>query len=108
MIKIEPELPVTEKKTCRRSSSFGSAKGDHSDNNLQGSPSVPSYMATTELAKAKLHAQASPRMSPDVQEKSTGMIRRHSLPSAPNLKQSSISPRIHRVLPQVQARSKSD
>lgn len=108
MIKIEPELPVTEQKTGRRRSSFGSAKADHSDNNLQGSPSVPSYMAATESAKAKLRAQASPRMSPDVQEKSTGMIRRHSLPSAPNLKQSSVSPRTHRVLPQVQARSRSD
>ncbi|XP_057824792.2 protein IQ-DOMAIN 30 [Cryptomeria japonica] len=106
--KTEPELPVTEQKTGRRRSSFGSVKGDHSDNNLQGSPSVPSYMAATESAKAKLRAQASQRMSPDVQEKSTGMIRRHSLPSAPNLKQPSVSPRTHRVLPQVQARSRSD
>ncbi|KAH9330911.1 hypothetical protein KI387_003019, partial [Taxus chinensis] len=108
MTKMEPELPVVEQKTGRRRSSFGSVKGDHADNNLQGSPSVPSYMAATESAKAKLRAQASPRMSPDVQEKSSAVTRRHSLPSASNGKQPSVSPRTHRVLPQVQARSKSD
>uniref|UniRef100_A0A0D6QXL4 DUF4005 domain-containing protein n=1 Tax=Araucaria cunninghamii TaxID=56994 RepID=A0A0D6QXL4_ARACU len=96
--KTEPEPPVVEQKTARRRSSFGSVKGDHAENNMQGSPAVPSYMAATESAKAKLRVQASLRSSPDVQEKT--VVRRHSLPAAPNGKQPSVSPRTHRVLSQ--------
>jgi len=101
--KTEPETPVVEHKSTRRRSSFGSVKTEHTEHASQGSPSIPSYMAATESAKAKLRGHASPRSSPDVQEKGTPIIRRHSLPAAPNGKPNSVSPRTQRLLPQVQS-----
>lgn len=100
--KNEPETPVVEQKSTRRRSSFGSVKTEHTEHASQGSPSIPSYMAATESAKAKLRGH-SPRSSPDVQEKGTPIIRRHSLPAAPNGKPNSVSPRTQRLLPQVQS-----
>lgn len=100
--KNEPETPVVEQKSTRRRSSFGSVKSEHTEHASQGSPSIPSYMAATESAKAKLRGH-SPRSSPDVQEKGTPIIRRHSLPAAPNGKPNSVSPRTQRLLPQVQS-----
>eukprot|EP01018_Ginkgo_biloba_P024030 Gb_18991 [translate_table: standard] len=107
----ESELSGTEQKIARRRSSFGSVKADHAENGSQGSPSIPSYMAATESAKAKLRGQASPRSSPDVQEKTSNSMRRFSLPASSNGKQNSVSPRPQRLLPQVQVtkgNSKSD
>ncbi|CAN4124374.1 unnamed protein product [Withania somnifera] len=64
---------------------------------------VPSYMAPTKSAKAKLKEQASPRFGQDVAEKNA-LSRRHSLPSPMNGKlSSSPSPRVQRL---VQARAK--
>jgi len=100
--KNESETPVVEHKSTRRRSSFGSVKTEHTEHASQGSPSIPSYMAATESAKAKLRGH-SPRSSPDVQEKGTPIIRRHSLPAAPNGKPNSVSPRTQRLLPQVQS-----
>lgn len=98
--KSEAETPVVEHKSTRRRSSFGSVKTEHTEHASQGSPSIPSYMAATESAKAKLRGH-SPKSSPDVQEKGTPIIRRHSLPAAPNGKPNSVSPRTQRLLPQV-------
>ncbi|XP_016452016.2 protein IQ-DOMAIN 31 [Nicotiana tabacum] len=57
---------------------------------------VPSYMAPTKSAKAKLKEQASPRFGQDVSEKNA-LSRRHSLPSPMNGKLSS-SPRVQRLV----------
>lgn len=59
---------------------------------------VPSYMAPTKSAKAKLKEQASPRFGQDVAEKNA-LTRRHSLPSPMNGKlSSSPSPRVQRLV----------
>ncbi|KAK4376724.1 hypothetical protein RND71_003020 [Anisodus tanguticus] len=59
---------------------------------------VPSYMAPTKSAKAKLREQASPRFGQDVAEKNA-LTRRHSLPSPMNGKlSSSPSPRVQRLV----------
>ncbi|CAN1179930.1 Protein IQ-DOMAIN 31 [Linum perenne] len=82
-------------KSGKRASGSTQAKQEFAENGAQNSPTVPSYMAATASAKAKLRAQGSPRLSQDSAEKSNGGTRRHSLPSA-NSKVSSHSPRTHR------------
>ena len=79
------------------------AKPERAENGLESSPKLPSYMATTESAKAKLRAQGSPQLGQDVPEKNN-ITRRHSLPSSTNGKMSSISPRTHKP---VQANGKA-
>ncbi|XP_038687975.1 protein IQ-DOMAIN 31-like isoform X2 [Tripterygium wilfordii] len=71
------------------------AKQDHAENVLQSSPTLPSYMAATESAKAKLRLQGSPKFGQDEVEKN--VIRRHSLPST-NSKINSQSPRTQRMV----------
>ncbi|KAF7806173.1 protein IQ-DOMAIN 31 isoform X1 [Senna tora] len=80
-------------KTSWRASIQG--KQDRAENGLQSSPTLPSYMAATESAKAKLRAQGSPRLGQDGGEKNNS-ARRHSLPSSTNCKISSHSPRTQR------------
>ncbi|XP_021808320.1 protein IQ-DOMAIN 31 [Prunus avium] len=82
-------------KSSRKSST--PAKQERSENGLQSSPTVPSYMAATESAKAKLRAQGSPRFGQDGTEKNNS-TRRHSLPSSTNSKISSQSPRTQRLV----------
>ncbi|XP_065877074.1 protein IQ-DOMAIN 30-like [Euphorbia lathyris] len=82
-------------------------KQERAENGLQSSPTVPSYMAATESAKAKLRAQGSPRLSQDGAEKSNS-ARRHSLPSSTNSKISSHSPRTRTVNSGGKGGSKSD
>lgn len=65
-------------------------------------PTLPSYMAVTQSAKAKLRSQGSPRLVQDVSGEN-GFVRRHSLPSSTNGK-SSLSPRVQK--PVVQANGK--
>ncbi|RDY03674.1 Protein IQ-DOMAIN 31, partial [Mucuna pruriens] len=77
------------------------AKQERAENGMQNSPTLPSYMAATESAKAKLRAQGSPRFGQDGSERNTGSernnhTRRHSLPSSTNSKISSHSPRTQR------------
>ncbi|XP_052189761.1 protein IQ-DOMAIN 31-like [Diospyros lotus] len=69
-------------------------KQEYSENVSQNTPTLPSYMAATESAKAKLRAQGSPRLGQDGAE--SGFVRRHSLPSSTNGKLSSVSPRVQR------------
>lgn len=78
-------------KTSQRRASLP-AIFDHQENGVHNTPRVPSYMAPTESAKAKLRGQGSPRFSWDVVEKN-GATRRHSLSSSTNSKLSSLSPR---------------
>ncbi|XP_028210292.1 protein IQ-DOMAIN 31-like isoform X3 [Glycine soja] len=78
------------------------AKQERAENGIQNSPALPSYMAATESAKAKLKAQGSPRFGQDGSEKNNH-TRRHSLPSSTNCKISSHSPR---TLRQVQSGGK--
>lgn len=68
------------------------AKPERAENGLESSPKLPSYMATTQSAKAKLRAQGSPRLGQDVPEKNN-ITRRHSLPSSTNGKMNSLSPK---------------
>ncbi|PON34693.1 P-loop containing nucleoside triphosphate hydrolase [Parasponia andersonii] len=76
---------------------FTPAKQERAENGLESSPALPSYMAATESAKAKLRAQGSPRFGQDTTEKSN-LNRRHSLPSSTNNKISSQSPRTQKLV----------
>ncbi|XP_057481022.1 protein IQ-DOMAIN 31-like isoform X1 [Actinidia eriantha] len=66
-------------KSTRKASS--SAKQERAENGIQNRNTLPSYMAATESAKAKLRAQGSPRLSEDGVEKHN-LTRRHSLPAS--------------------------
>ncbi|KAI9117224.1 hypothetical protein K1719_011390 [Acacia pycnantha] len=77
----------------RRASVQG--KQERTENGVHSSPTLPSYMAATESAKAKLRAQGSPRLGQDSGERNNS-ARRHSLPSSTNSKISSHSPRTQR------------
>lgn len=83
----------TTKERIRRRKSLPT-KQENSENISQNTPSVPSYMAATQSAKAKLKAQGSPKVSDDGAE--NGFVRRHSLPSSANGKFNSLSPRIQK------------
>ncbi|XP_044476241.1 protein IQ-DOMAIN 31-like isoform X2 [Mangifera indica] len=72
-------------------------KQEHVENGLQNSPTLPSYMAATESAKAKLRLQGSPRSAEDDADRSSAS-RRQSLPSSTNSRISSHSPRTQRPL----------
>ncbi|CAA6666222.1 unnamed protein product [Spirodela intermedia] len=93
-LSAEEEASEENHKTGKRRASF-SAKPDYPENGLQNTPKLPSYMAATESAKAKLRAQNSPRIGTDEADK-TGFTRRHSLPSSINGKLNSVSPRTQR------------
>lgn len=71
------------------------AKHEYAENISQNSPALPSYMAATESAKAKLRATGSSKLSEDGVEQQ-GFVRRHSLPALSNGKLSSLSPRIQK------------
>lgn len=72
------------------------AKHDEQDTSLPSETKVPSYMATTESAKAKVRGQVSPRFGQDAFEKN-GLSRRYSLPSSTNAKLTS-SPRVQSLV----------
>ncbi|XP_031505312.1 protein IQ-DOMAIN 31 isoform X1 [Nymphaea colorata] len=86
----DDQVPAGGQKTSKRRSSFP-------ENGLHKSPALPSYMAATESAKAKLRCQGSPRFGSDGTE-GNGVTRRHSLPSVSNGKVSSLSPRTQRLV----------
>ncbi|MED6196534.1 IQ-domain, variant 2 [Stylosanthes scabra] len=89
----EDPVGTENQKPNRKASNV--AKQERAENGLQNSPTLPSYMAATESAKAKLRAQGSPRLANDGSEKNNA-ARRHSLPSSTNTKISSQSPRTQR------------
>ncbi|XP_075510678.1 protein IQ-DOMAIN 31-like isoform X1 [Primulina tabacum] len=69
---------------------------EHPENILQNTPSVPSYMAATESAKAKLRAQGSSKLDEDGADHA--YARRHSLPVSFSGKLSSLPPRIQKPI----------
>lgn len=106
--KITPDVNSSEEKSMssnsesvnrsnnrRRSSFSAGVEIPEAELHSSASKSVPSYMATTASAKARLRGQNSPRVvtTPDSADKN-GLMRRHSLPSGSvNGKLKSISPR---------------
>ncbi|KAL6651576.1 hypothetical protein ACP70R_010501 [Stipagrostis hirtigluma subsp. patula] len=90
----------------KRESSIKAARSDHADQEprISNSNPLPSYMQFTESARAKASANASPKMSPDVQDSIPR--KRHSLPMT-NGKQDS-SPRMQRSSSQAQQNVKSN
>ncbi|KAL3748408.1 hypothetical protein ACJRO7_009622 [Eucalyptus globulus] len=91
-VEIQRDDSVSDEKrrSCRKSST--PSKQEYEENGSRSSPALPSYMAATKSAKAKLRAQGSPRFGQDGAEKSN-LSRRHSLPSPVNSKINSQSPR---------------
>ncbi|XP_062111663.1 protein IQ-DOMAIN 29 [Humulus lupulus] len=83
-------------KTRQRRASLP-AKFDPQENVVHDTPKLPSYMAPTESAKARLRGQGSPRLSRDVVEKNA-LLRRHSLSSSTNSMLTSLSPRAHKLV----------
>ncbi|KAK2972398.1 hypothetical protein RJ640_010835 [Escallonia rubra] len=92
---LSPKEDQTNKESqkTRRRRSFP-VKQEHIESASQNTPTVPSYMAATESAKAKLRAQGSPNFGEDGAE--NGFVRRHSLPSSINGKLISMSPRMQK------------
>ncbi|GAA0144582.1 hypothetical protein LIER_04995 [Lithospermum erythrorhizon] len=90
----DQQVSKDNQKTRRRSLP---TKQECPENVSQNSPSLPSYMAATKSAKAKLRAQGAPKVEEDGNNVKKGNVRRHSLPSSTNAKASS-SPRMHRPL----------
>ncbi|RDX83185.1 Protein IQ-DOMAIN 31, partial [Mucuna pruriens] len=81
---------------CQRRASLPANFNDQ-DNELYNTPRLPSYMAPTESAKAKLRAQGSPRFATDLLDKNS-TTRRHSLSSSLNGRSGSFSPRAERLI----------
>ncbi|PPD80410.1 hypothetical protein GOBAR_DD22660 [Gossypium barbadense] len=80
--------------TNQRRASFP-ANIDNQANRLNHMPKVPSYMAPTESAKARLRGQGSPRFIPEAVEKNV-LNRRYSLPTSTNSNTGSQSPHTQR------------
>ncbi|KAJ6387133.1 hypothetical protein OIU78_016948 [Salix suchowensis] len=94
--KHQDDPTINENHKTAKKPSF-TLKPERVENGLQSSPSLPSYMAATESAKAKLRMQGSPRFNQDRVE-INNITRRHSLPSSTNSKISSESPRTQRAV----------
>ncbi|KAG6753989.1 hypothetical protein POTOM_041997 [Populus tomentosa] len=94
--KHQDDPTINENYKTAKKPSF-TMKPERAENGLQSSPALPSYMAVTESAKAKLRMQGSPRFSQDRVEKNN-IARRHSLPSSTNSKISSESSRTQRAV----------
>lgn len=90
---IKEDQTGKENQRSRRRKSFP-VKQEFAENVLQNTPSLPSYMAATESAKAKLRLQAAAKFSEEGVD--NGFVRRHSLPSSTNGKLSSLSPRVQK------------
>ncbi|KAL1225658.1 Protein IQ-DOMAIN 29 [Cardamine amara subsp. amara] len=86
------------KPSDRRASLPAMIENHHQDDGLtQSGRKIPSYMAPTASAKARIRGQGSPRIALEKPEKN-GTTRRHSLPPAANGKLNTMSPRAHRLL----------
>ncbi|KAG2302039.1 hypothetical protein Bca4012_060367 [Brassica carinata] len=86
------------KSSDRRASLPAKVENHHQEDGVTHSGrKIPSYMAPTASAKARVRGQGSPRFGQEKPEKN-GTTRRHSLPPAANGKLSAMSPRAHRLL----------
>ncbi|KAK9116843.1 hypothetical protein Sjap_015790 [Stephania japonica] len=83
-------------KTNRKRVAAPSAKQEYRENDAQQTPKLPSYMAATASAKAKLRAQGS--TIDETTDEQNELTRRHSLPSSANGKSIKVSPRMQRVV----------
>lgn len=91
-----------DQKSSKRRNSFGSAKpenGDQEPRESSSSSSLPHFMQATESARAKVHANNSPRSSPDVSDREVFIKKRQSQ-SGPNGKHG--SPHIQRSMSEAQ------
>ncbi|XP_028110851.1 protein IQ-DOMAIN 31-like [Camellia sinensis] len=95
-LRSREDITVNESQKSARTAS-SAAKQERAKNGVQNRPAVPSYMAATESAKAKLKAQGSPRLDQDGIE-NQNLSRRHSLPASTNKKTNSPSPRAQRPI----------
>ncbi|CAL9165905.1 unnamed protein product [Musa hybrid cultivar] len=95
-LKDEPTSNEIQKSSKRRAS-FPPKPEPFAENASQNAPRLPSYMATTESAKAKLRGQVSPRVGSDSAER-YNMPRRHSLPTSTNGKLNLQSSRAHKLI----------
>ncbi|KAK4778900.1 hypothetical protein SAY86_006428, partial [Trapa natans] len=73
-----------DQRSSKRRNSFGSAKPENADQESRESSSssstLPRFMQATESAKAKVHANNSPRSSPDVADRETFIKKRQLQP----------------------------
>ncbi|OEL30202.1 Protein IQ-DOMAIN 32 [Dichanthelium oligosanthes] len=90
-----------ESRRAKRENPSKAAKSDNVDQEprISNSNPLPSYMQFTESARAKASANASPKMSPDVQD--SNPRKRHSLPMTNG--KHDLSPRMQRSSSQAQA-----
>ncbi|GLT57943.1 hypothetical protein SLA2020_308770 [Shorea laevis] len=102
------QLPK-DQKSGKRHNSFGSTRPENIDqeprDSSSSSNSLPHFMQATESARAKVHANNSPRSSPDLHDRDIYIKKRHSLPGA-NGRQG--SPRIQRSMSQAQQGAKGN
>ncbi|KAL3813361.1 hypothetical protein ACJIZ3_014629 [Penstemon smallii] len=95
-ITLQDELSSKENQKMKKRRSLP-AKQEYTDNISHNTSRLPSYMAATKSAKAKLRAQGSSIFVEDGDD--SGYVRRHSLPAVPiNGKVSSSSPRVHKPM----------
>ncbi|XP_042021288.1 protein IQ-DOMAIN 31-like [Salvia splendens] len=95
-INCKDEQNHKENHKIRKRKSLPANKPDYPENISQNSPNLPSYMAATESAKAKLRAQGAAAAKLAEEAIDYGSARRHSLPAPTNGKLSSLSPRIQK------------
>ncbi|XP_042008764.1 protein IQ-DOMAIN 31-like isoform X2 [Salvia splendens] len=99
---LDDESSCKEEQNCKENHKIRKrmslpAKPDYPENISQNSPNLPSYMAATKSAKAKLRAQgAAAKLAGEAID--YGNARRHSLPASTNGKLSSLLPRIQKPL----------
>ncbi|XP_020592196.1 protein IQ-DOMAIN 32-like isoform X2 [Phalaenopsis equestris] len=90
------KLSLNGSKNGKRRQSTGMSGTDLEDEprmSNSNSNSLPSYMQATKSARAKIHANNSPKSSPDLQDKNNHIKKRHSLPIG-NVKQDSSPPKL--------------
>ncbi|XP_042024067.1 protein IQ-DOMAIN 31-like [Salvia splendens] len=95
-INCKDEQNHKENPKIRKRKSLPANKPDYLENISQNSPNLPSYMAATESAKAKLRAQGAAAAKLAEEAIDYGSARRHSLPAPTNGKLTSLSPRIQK------------
>uniref|UniRef100_A0A1D1YL24 Protein IQ-DOMAIN 31 n=1 Tax=Anthurium amnicola TaxID=1678845 RepID=A0A1D1YL24_9ARAE len=93
----EEQVPQDNQKASKRRASF-STKSEYTENGSQNATVLPSYMAITKSAKAKVRGQNSPRFGSDGTDRNA-FPRRHSLPSSTTGRLTSLSPRTQRLVP---------